>query len=64
MTYLGEELRVHSIDQQWQDDAEPWEQKPVAKLHYKVALVAGGLMSLFRHMEHGGWYQQMGPNAD
>jgi len=28
VTCLREELRVDSIDQQWQDDAEPWERKP------------------------------------
>ena len=33
VTYLGEELRVDSIDQQWQDDDEPWERKPVSRLY-------------------------------
>ena len=36
VTYLGEELRVDSIDQQWQADAEPWERKRVGGLYYKV----------------------------
>ena len=55
--YLGEELRVTSIDHQWQDDAEPWERKPVAKLHYQVTLEDGRRMTVFRNMEHGGWYR-------
>lgn len=36
VTFEGVELKVDSIDQQWQDDAEPWEHKPVSRLHYKV----------------------------
>ena len=60
VTYLGEELRVLSIDQQWQNDAEPWERKPVAKLHYKLTLENGGHMTVFKNMEHGGWYRLVG----
>lgn len=60
VTYLGEELRVGSIDQQWQDDAEPWEMKPVSKLHYKVTLEDGQRLPVFRNMEHRGWYRQQG----
>ena len=41
---------------QWQDDAEPWEQKPVSKLHYKVTLEDRQRLTLFKNMEHGGWY--------
>ena len=40
MTYLGEELRVDSIDQQWQDDAEPWERKAGRQVYYEVTLGA------------------------
>ena len=35
---LGQELSVDSIERQGQDDAEPWEQKPVSRLYYKVTL--------------------------
>ena len=45
-----------SIDEHWQDNAEPWQRKPVAKLHYKVTLEDGRRMRLFRNMDHGGWY--------
>ena len=60
VTYLGEELKVDSIDQQWQDDAEPWERKPVAKLHYKSTLEDVWCLTAFRNMEHGGWYVMSG----
>jgi len=38
VTYLGEELKVDSIDQQSQDDAEPWEHKSelIASFSYKT----------------------------
>ena len=61
VTFLGEELRVDSIDQQWQDDAEPWERKPVSKLHYRVTLEDGRRLTLFQNMEHGGWYRLVLP---
>lgn len=51
---LGNELRVESIDRQWQIDAEPWERKPVSKLYFKVTLEDGGRLTIFRNVEHGG----------
>ena len=54
--YLGEELRVDSIDQQCQDDAEPWERKPLGRLYYLVTLEDGQRLTVFKNMEHGGWY--------
>ena len=39
---------------QWQDDAEPWERKPVSKLHYRVTLENGQRLTVFRNMDHGG----------
>ena len=36
VTYLGNELRVEYIDQEWQDDAETWEHKPFARLYYQA----------------------------
>ena len=33
VNYLGEELRVVSIDQWWQYDAEWWEHKTVTRIH-------------------------------
>ena len=38
VTYLGEELKVTSIDQWWQVDAEWWEHRPVSA---SVATVGG-----------------------
>jgi len=58
VTYLEEELRVESIDRQWQDDAEPWERKSVSRLHYKVTLEDKRRLTVFKNMEHGGWYQE------
>ena len=56
MNYLGQELQVDFIDQEWQDDAETWEHKPVAKLYYQVTLEDGQRLLLFKNMDHGGWY--------
>jgi len=33
VTYLGEELRVNSIDQGWQADAAWWEHRPVDRIY-------------------------------
>ena len=49
-------MGVDSIDQQWQDDAEPWEHKPVNRVHYRVTLENGRSLEVFKNMDHGGWY--------
>ena len=56
VTYLGNELRVEYIDQEWQDDAETWEHKPFARLYYQVTLEDGQRLTLYKNMDHGGWY--------
>ena len=56
VTYLGEELSVDSIDQQWQVDAAVWEHKPVARLYYRVTLENDQRLVVFKNMDHGGWY--------
>ena len=60
LTYLGEELRVDSIDQQWQSDAEPGKREPVTKLHYQLTLENGERMTVFKNMDQGGWYRLVG----
>ena len=55
--YPGQELKVESVDQQWQDAGEPWERKPASKLYYQVALENGARLTLFKNMEHDGWYR-------
>ena len=57
VTYLREELRVESIDRQWQDDAESWDLKPVARLYYVVTLEDGQNLTVFKNFDHGGWYR-------
>ena len=49
VTYLGEELRVNSIDQ-W------WEHRPVDRIYYRVTLEDGARLEVFKNMNHGGWY--------
>jgi hypothetical protein len=56
VTYLGQELQVDFIDQEWQDDAETWEHKPVNRVHYRVTLENGRSLEVFKNMDHGGWY--------
>ena len=56
VTFLGEELMVDSNYQQRQDDGEPWERKPVSKLYYKVTPQHGQRLTVFKNVEHGGWY--------
>ena len=60
VTVLGDELRVDSINQQWQVDAEPWEHRPFSKVYYLVTLEDGQRLTVFKNMEHGGWYQLAG----
>ncbi len=56
-TYLGEELRVNSIDQWRQVDADWWEHRPVNRAHYRVTLEDGRSLEVFKNMDHGGWYR-------
>ena len=56
VTFEGQDLMVETIDQQWQDDAEPWENKPVNRVHYRVTLENGRSLEVFKNMDHGGWY--------
>jgi hypothetical protein len=56
VTYLGQELQVDYIDQEWQDDAETWELKPVARLYYQVALEDGQRLLVFKNMDTNSWY--------
>jgi hypothetical protein len=56
VTYLGQELRVDFIDQEWQDDSEMWEHKPFARLYYQLTLADGQRLTVFKNMDHGGWY--------
>lgn len=58
VTYLGEEMRVEYIGQEWQDDAEAWRHKPVAGLYYRVTLEGGQRLLVFKNMDHGGWYRR------
>ena len=45
ITFEGEELRVDSMDQQWQIDAAWWEHRPVNPIHYRLDHVhTGGLL--------------------
>ena len=59
VTYLGEELRVVSIDQWWQIDAEWWEHRPVSRIYYRVTLEDSMRLEVFKIMNHGGWYSQI-----
>ena len=56
VTYLGEELRVNSIDQWWQVDAEWWEPRPVDRIYYRVTLEDGQRLEIFKN--HRGWYRR------
>ena len=56
VTYVGEKMRVEYIYQEWQDDAQTWEHKAVARLYYGVALEDGRRLTVFKNMDHGGWY--------
>ena len=58
MAYLGEELRVNSIDQWWRIDAEWWEHRPVSRIYYRVTLEDGMHLEVFKNMEHGCWYRE------
>ena len=58
VTFEGEELRVDSIDQQWQVDAETWEHKPVSQIHYRVTMEGGKRLEVFKNMDHEGWYHR------
>ena len=46
--------------QQWQYDAEWWGHETLSRLRYRVALEDGRRLTVFRNMDHGGWYYLAG----
>ena len=54
----GKTLKVVSIDERVEEEAEWWESEPVFRMHYQVTLEDGRQLTIFRNMKTGGWYRQ------
>ena len=58
LTLRGRRLQVASIDDLWEVDDEWWRERPVARMYYRVSVQDGRLITLFRDLLDGEWYQQ------
>ena len=57
VTVEGQTLAVESIDERVEEDSEWWENEPVYKMHYRVTLVDGQELAIFRNNKTGSWYR-------
>ena len=53
----GKALKVASIDERVEEEAEWWELEPVYRMHYQVTLEDGRQLAIMRNMKTGSWYQ-------
>ena len=54
----GRKLKVASIDDLWEIDEEWWRERPVVRMYYQLTTEDGRLITVFRDLMDGGWYQQ------
>ena len=55
VTIGGEPIAVEAIVEQWEDE-EDWQDNPVVRVSYRVALEDGQEITIIRNMVTGGWY--------
>lgn len=53
----GRRRPVAAVKDRWRLDDEWW-RRPISRLYYLVELEGGVLLTLFRDLESGLWYQQ------
>ena len=53
-------MAVASIDEWWEDEEDRWKDIPVVRVTYQITLEEGQQLSIFKYMQHGGWYRLRG----
>ena len=54
---LGKSVAVESIDEWWEDEEDWWKDNPLVRVTYQVTLEHGQQLTIFKNMQHGGWYR-------
>ena len=52
------EMHVEAIQSCWRIDDEWWRETPVTRLYYTLLLEDGRLITVFRDLTSGEWYEQ------
>jgi hypothetical protein len=53
----GFRLPVEAIQERWRIDDEWW-RRPISRLYYQVLLAGGDVLTIFKDLETGEWFQQ------
>ena len=54
----GSRVKIASIDDLWEIEAEWWRDKPIARRYHRVVTQDGRCVTIFRDLVEGGWYLQ------
>ena len=54
----GRRWAVESVLERWRIDDEWWRQRPVSRVYYRLALVDGRVVTVYRDLASGGWARQ------
>lgn len=54
MRLFGEEVKVVSIDERWEDEESWWQDDPVVRVTYQISLENGQELTIFKNMLTGG----------
>ena len=57
LTLRGRRFEVASIDDVWEIGDQWWREKAVSRKYYQVVIGEGRLITIFRDLISGGWYQ-------
>ena len=58
VTIRGRRLKIAAIDDVWEIADEWWRPEPIARRYYRAATEDGGIVTIFRDLVGGTWYQQ------
>jgi len=58
VTLSGRRLRVVAVQDTWRIDDEWWRERPVSRAYYELALEDGRVVTVYRDLVRGGWYEQ------
>jgi hypothetical protein len=53
----GRRLFVEKVQERWRIDDEWW-RRPISRLYYQVLVAGGEVVTIFKDLETGEWYQQ------
>jgi hypothetical protein len=50
--------RVESVQDRWRIDDEWWREEAVSRLYYQLQLEGGRVVTVYRDLAGGGWWEQ------